>query len=95
MACEPRGEAVQRGYIAALTRVTGWHITGDELVLLDGDSAELLRLSEPSPTGDWEATAFLAHALASPIVGTEITASFGEDGTLAGSAGCNSYNTTS
>jgi heat shock protein HslJ len=95
MACEPLAEAVQREYVAALARVEGWRHSGDALVLLDGDGAELLRFKEPSPAGDWKATAFLqADAVASPIVGTEITASFGEDGTLAGSAGCNRYHTT-
>jgi heat shock protein HslJ len=95
MACERLRETVQRDYVAALARVAGWRVTGDELVLSDGDGAELLRFSEPSPTGDWEATAFLqSDAVASPIVGTEITASFSADGTLAGSAGCNPYTTT-
>lgn len=95
MACESLGEAVQREYVAALAGVAGWRLTGDALVLLDGHGAELLRFGEPSPAGDWEVTAFLqVEAVASPIAGTEITASFGEDGTLAGSAGCNPYNTT-
>jgi heat shock protein HslJ len=33
------------------------------------------------------------EALASPPVGTEISATFGDDRTLSGSAGCNTYNT--
>ena len=32
-----------------------------------------------------------AGAMVSPIAGTQITANFGDDGTLAGSAGCNDY----
>jgi heat shock protein HslJ len=32
------------------------------------------------------------EAVASPIFGTELTATFGQDGTLSGSAGCNNYN---
>jgi heat shock protein HslJ len=34
------------------------------------------------------------QAVVSFIIGTEITANFGEDGTLSGSAGCNNYNAT-
>jgi heat shock protein HslJ len=94
MACEPLAD-VEREYVAVLAGVAGWRLTGDQLVVLDGDGAELLRFSEPSPVGDWKATAFLqANAVASPIAGTEVTASFGADGTLAGSAGCNRYNAT-
>ncbi|MCB0136391.1 MAG: META domain-containing protein, partial [Caldilineaceae bacterium] len=32
-----------------------------------------------------------AGAMVSPIAGTQITANFGDDGALAGSAGCNDY----
>ena len=34
------------------------------------------------------------QAVVSVIIATEITANFGEDGTLSGSAGCNNYNAT-
>ncbi|MGH3043937.1 MAG: META domain-containing protein, partial [Gaiellaceae bacterium] len=43
----------------------------------------------------WEATGFLqGDAFTSLLAGTEITASFAEDGALSGSAGCNTYNST-
>ena len=65
------------------------------MVLLDGDGTALLRFREPSPVGDWTVTAFLqADAVASPILGTDLTASFGDDGALTGAAGCNRYQTT-
>lgn len=56
---EPLAETVQREYVAALVRVAGWRLTGDQLVLVDGEDAELLRFSEPSPVGDWKVSAFL------------------------------------
>ena len=34
------------------------------------------------------------QAVVSVIIGTEITANFGKEGTLSGSAGCNNYNAT-
>ena len=95
MACPPPADAVERAYVDALERVAGWRSDGAELVLLDEDGAELLRYAAASPVGDWEATAFqTGTALASPLPGTEITATFADDGTLTGSAGCNSYTTT-
>ena len=96
MACPPPADAVERAYLAALERVVGWRVEEDgaELALLDDDGAELLRYragharrrlgGDGDPHGD---------ALSSPLPGTEITASFADDGTLTGSAGCNTYST--
>jgi heat shock protein HslJ len=95
MACLPPADAVERAYVAALEQVAGWRSENDELVLLDGDDAELLRYRTATLAGDWEATAIQTGlAFASPVPGTEITARFADDGTLTGSAGCNTYRTT-
>ena len=95
MACPPPADAVEREYTAALESVGGWRTEGDELVLLDGDENEVLRYRPASPVGSWLATSFLQrNAVSSPLPGTEITATFAEDGTLSGSAGCNTYRTT-
>jgi heat shock protein HslJ len=92
MACPPPADAVEREYLAALGRVEGWRIEDDDLVLVDADDDEALRYRAATPTGDWEVTSFLdGDALASPLPGTRITASFAADETLTGSAGCNSY----
>ena len=92
MACPPPADAVERAYLAALGRVAAWHLDGSELVLADAEHNELLRYEEASPVGDWEVTAFLrGDAVSSPLPGTRITASFGDDGTLTGSSGCNTY----
>jgi dodecin len=49
-------------------------------------------MSFARPAGDWRVTDFLRDdVFSAPISGTEITASFGEDGALSGSAGCNRY----
>ncbi len=95
MACAPPADKVEREYLAALDRVAGWHRAGDELVLSDADGNELLRFAPPSVRGAWVATTFLQRdAVASPLPGTRVTAEFGPDGTLAGSAGCNAYHAT-
>ena len=95
MACPPPADATEREYLDALDRVAGWRLEANELVLEDEGGDELLRFSEPSPAGAWEATMFRQRdAVSSPLPDTEITAVFGEDGTLSGSAGCNTYSAT-
>ena len=96
MACAPPADEVERAYLAALERVAAWRLDDAELVLLDGDDAELLRYGQATPVGDWEVGAFLnGNAVSSPLPGTQLTASFAADGTLTGSAGCNTYRTRS
>jgi heat shock protein HslJ len=90
-ACPPPADEVERAYLAALGRVSGWRIDGDELVLL-ADGAPALRFRAASPVGSWTVMSLVhGDALTSPIPGTELTATFAEDGTLSGSAGCNEY----
>jgi heat shock protein HslJ len=51
-----------------------------------GDAASLV--------GAWSATAYaLDGTMTPPVTGTRLTAVFGEDGTLVGSTGCNTYRT--
>lgn len=95
MACPPPANAVERAYLAALARVANWRLDGAELVLLDGEGAEVLRYLSATPVGDWEVAAFLTgDAVQSPLPGTTLTATFAEDRTLTGSAGCNIYRAT-
>jgi heat shock protein HslJ len=95
IACPPPADSVERAYLAALGQVSGWRMDGSALVLVNGDGDELLRYEAASPVGDWEATSIqTGDALSSPLPGTTITATFADDGTLSGSAGCNSYTTS-
>jgi len=48
MACPPPADAVEREYVAALERVAGWRLDGEQLVLLDEGGAELLRFDPRS-----------------------------------------------
>ena len=93
MACPPPADRVERSYLTALARVAGWRMDGEELVLTDADDADLLRYAAATPVGSWQVTGLLTgDALVSPILGTDVTATFGSDGSLTGSAGCNDYN---
>ena len=93
MACLPALDALERSYIDALDRVERWRVDGEALSLGDGDGNEVLRFQKSAgPAGSWRATGILeGDAFKSLVAGTEITATFGEDGTLTGSAGCNRY----
>jgi heat shock protein HslJ len=95
MACEPPRDATERAYVDALGLVSTWEVDGEELVLSDEDGDELLRYGVASLVGAWEVTGIkTGDAIVSPIVGTELTAVFGDDGALTGSAGCNNYTTS-
>ncbi len=90
--CEPAMQAVEREYVAALERVGGWRLAGDDLVLDDDDGQELLRFGRPSLSGSWTVTSLLTgDAVTGPKPGTELTATFAGAGRLSGSAGCNRY----
>ena len=92
MACPSPADTIEREYLAALARVAAWRTEDDEVVLLDADEAELLRYERATPVGRWQVTGLLTgDAFASPIAGTELTATFGDDATLTGSSGCNTY----
>jgi heat shock protein HslJ len=95
MACPPKETAVERAYLAALERVAKWSREQDELTLANAGGTSLLRYRAASPQGAWTATAVrLPNSVSSTLPGTEITADFGDDGKLTGSAGCNKYNAT-
>jgi heat shock protein HslJ len=95
MGCPPPADEVERASMDALQGTAGWRLEGEELVLVDGDDAELLRYRPASPEGSWVATGLLqGDAFTSILIGSEITATFDEDGALTGSAGCNTYNST-
>jgi heat shock protein HslJ len=93
--CPPPASDVESAFVAALEQVAGWRIEDDELVLADADDDELLRFGAAAPIGSWQATGVLrGDALTSPIGGTELTATFSENGELDGSAGCSTYRAT-
>ncbi len=95
MACAPPADRIEQSYVAALGRVAGWRVDGEQLVLTDADDAELLRYASATPEGAWDVTGLLRDdASVSPLEATELTARFAEDGSLSGSSGCNRYTTS-
>lgn len=97
MCVDPEVMAQEAAYLAALENSATYSITGDTLELRAADGA--LQVSYGiqemvSLTGtNWVATGINngRGGVASVVTGSEVTALFGEDGSVNGSAGCNNY----
>jgi heat shock protein HslJ/LysM repeat protein len=83
-------------YLTALEAAATYQIQGEVLELQDADGNVVATFSA-QPTGlagtSWDVIAYNngRGGVVSVIIGTEITAVFGEDGNLTGNAGCNDY----
>ncbi len=98
MYCAPEAIMLQEtAYLATLNSVAAYEITDGQLLLKNaaGEAVLLFTVDEaPALTGvTWNLTSYNngKEAMVSVILGSEITARFDEEGTLSGSAGCNSY----
>lgn len=96
--CAPEELMLQEtAYLATLSNVASYEITSGQLHLknANGETILIFAMEEPTPlTGaTWNLLSYNNgnEALVSVIINTEITAVFGEDGALTGSAGCNTY----
>jgi len=97
MACPEPIMKQATDYMAALESATNYQIQDDTLQLLDADgNAVVTFVAQPSTLAgtSWTVIGYNngKEAVVSVIIGTELTAVFGEDGTVSGSAGCNDYN---
>jgi heat shock protein HslJ len=97
MACPEPIMSQEMGYLAALEIAASFDVTADSLTLFDAQGEILVKfevLEPASLTGtDWLLTSYNngKGGMQSVVIGTEISANFSEDGTMSGSAGCNSY----
>ncbi len=100
MACPDAQMAQERQYLAALASAASYKVAGDQLVIKNAKGATVLTFkpeAQPALTGAaWQVMSYNngKQAVVSVLAGTEITALFGEDGSLSGTGGCNQYNTT-
>jgi heat shock protein HslJ len=97
MACEEPLMTQESDYFAALSSVAEYAFVGDVLTLRDASGATVLVFAAAS--NDLAGTSWIVTGynngqggVVSVIGGTELTAVFGADGNLSGTAGCNSYN---
>jgi heat shock protein HslJ len=99
MACVDPAMSLESAYQKALGTVASYTATADKLSLFDKDGKEVV-VYEPGPAnaivGSWTVSGYNngQQAVVSPIAGTTLTATFGEDGALSGSSGCNTFNGT-
>jgi heat shock protein HslJ len=100
MYCTSPGVMVQESaYLRLLGQVTSITVDGDRLTLGDANGTAILSFARIIPPAaaplvgtNWTLESiYMGDAVSSVIAGTTITAVFGEDGSLAGSAGCNHY----
>jgi heat shock protein HslJ len=85
-----------QAYMRALKRAASYAIDAGQLTLRDdlGDEFATFAAQDDRLAGTfWKVTAYNngRQAVVSVIIGSEITAAFGEDGKVTGKAGCNSY----
>ena len=98
MACPQPVMDQEAGYLAGLEQVATFELTEDNLKMFDADGELVLAYTPIEPaslTGtNWLMTSYNngRGGMQSPVIGSEITANFSEDGRLSGSAGCNTYN---
>lgn len=97
MACVGPVMEQEQAFTAALTATATYSLSGDVLTFKDAAGAELAtfkpHVSATLTNATWAATGINngRQAVQSLAAGTEVTAVFGEDGTLSGKAGCNQY----
>ena len=97
MACPEPQTAVEQPFMAALAATRAYQIEDGQLSLLDAGGRKIATFKVWQPVAlkgvTWRATVYNngRGAAVSLIDGSEITATFGADGVLSGSAGCNHY----
>jgi heat shock protein HslJ len=93
-ACPPDSQVDQ--FLAGLGQVTSYTVTGTnlELGLQGGGRMQLSAMAAPTLVGpNWQLLAYNngRNAVQSVMTGTQPTATFGADGQLSGSGGCNNF----
>ena len=97
MACPPPIMDQEAAYLANLQAAASYKITGDQLTLANAKGSTVLTFKAEIPIsltdGVWVMTSYNngKQAVVGALADTEVTAVFGEDGQLSGSAGCNRY----
>ncbi len=96
MMCDAPVMEQETAYLNALSQAKTYSVKSDQLTLFD-DSGSILGVyqaqSQDLSGSSWEVIAYNngKQAVTSVIIGTTVDATFGTDGTLSGSSGCNSY----
>lgn len=97
MACEQAVMEQESTYFQALGAAKSFAVNGDQLTLNDEGGKAIVTFKAQSQSLEgtsWQVISYNngKQAVTSVLVGSELTADFGTDGNLTGSAGCNNYN---
>ena len=96
MACPEPIMKQATAYMKALEQTTTYKVDGEQLTLYDASGKALATFTAQSTElagTSWQVISYNngKQAVVSVTLGTTLTADFGADGMLSGSAGCNSY----
>ncbi len=96
MSCDAAVNVQESAYLKALGEAKTYAISGEQLTLFDVNQASLAvyQMQVQNLAGTlWNAISYNngKQAVTSVLTGTSITASFGTDGVISGSSGCNTY----
>lgn len=97
MACPEPAMAQEQAFFTNLAAAASYVLVGDQLHILNANGDVVLAfqplVSTPLVGTTWQAVSYNngKQAVVSVLNGTQITAVFGDDGNLSGSAGCNNY----
>jgi heat shock protein HslJ len=96
MACDEPVMSQATAYQEALAAAETFSATAEALVLMDGAGNELATFAVASQELSGTSWTVISYnngreAVVSVLLDTEITASFGDDGQVTGTAGCNNY----
>jgi heat shock protein HslJ len=96
MACPEPVMEQEREYMEALAGAATFEVSGDQLILKNANGAELasfIAVDQSLGGTSWQVISYNngKGGVTSLIIGTKITANFGEDNKLTGIGGCNSY----
>jgi heat shock protein HslJ len=96
MACDQPVMDQETAYFQALAAAKSFAVNGDKLTLKDSSGtvvASYTAQSQDLSGSSWLATGYNngKQAVVSVATGTELTAVFGKDGNMSGTAGCNNY----
>lgn len=98
MACLDAVMEQEQVFLAALDSVDSYSIAGDVLEMRSAGEVILLFAAMPTRLAgtEWRLTGLNndKQAVVTVVADTEVTATFTEDGTMAGSSGCNTYRAT-
>jgi heat shock protein HslJ len=98
VACPPDSQA--DAFMASLGQVSSYTVSGNNLELglgSGGGKMQLKALPPPQLVGpEWQLSAYNngRNAVQSVAIGSQPTATFGSDGTISGSGGCNNFSGT-